>query len=216
VIEETLAEVVDFLTDRKDRFYGVVTGKVKEVVGDEMSISRVKLELPFIADGELSGWARVAVPMAGSSYGTYFIPNVDDEVLVAFEQGDVNTPYVLGCLWNASARPPVPSPADQHWMIKTKSGNMIDIAEEPASITIETPDGQKIKMSSEGIKIETGESSIELTSDSVTIKGPTLKLEGDTEINISAPKVTIKSDGVMSVESSGVCNIKGSLVNINS
>jgi phage baseplate assembly protein V len=215
VIEDTLAGVVDFLTDRKDRFYGVVIGRVREVAGDEMSISRVKVELPFIGDGELSGWARVAVPMAGSSYGTYFIPNVGDEVLVAFEQGDVNTPYVLGALWNASARPPVASPLEQHWMIKTRAGNTIDLAEQPPSITIETPSGQKIEMSAEGIKIKTGTSSVELTADGVTVKGTNLNLTGTAAVNISAPNVTVKSDGVMTVQSSGVCNITGSVVKIN-
>jgi phage baseplate assembly protein gpV len=215
VIEETLAEVVDFLTDRKDRFYGVVIGRVREVAGDELAISRVKLELPFLADGELSGWARVAVPMAGSSYGTYFIPNLDDEVLVAFEQGDVNIPYVLGSLWNATARPPVASPLAQHWMIKTRAGSMIDIAEQPPSITIETPTGQKIEMSAEGITVKTGTSSVELTADAVSVKGTRINLEGTSSINLSAPIVRIKGT-TATVEASAVCNIKGALVNINS
>jgi phage baseplate assembly protein V len=215
VIEETLAEVVDFLADRKERFHGVVVGKVGEVAGDAMAISRVKVELPFVGDGEQSGWARVAVPMAGSSYGTYFIPNVGDEVLVAFEHGDLNAPYILGSLWNATARPPVDSPLEQHWKIKTRSGSTIDIAELPPSITIETPSGQKIEMSAQGITIKTGTSSVELTADGVTIKGANLNLTGTAAVNISAPNVTVKSDGVMNVQSSGICNITGSVVKIN-
>lgn len=215
MIEEALSDMVDWFTDRKDRFQGVVIGKVSEVASDEMSISRVKVELPFIGDGEQSGWARVAVPMAGSSYGTYFIPNIGDEVLVAFEQGDINAPYILGSLWNASARPPVASPLEQHWMIKTRSGSTIDIAEQPPSITIETPSGQKIEMSAQGITVKTGTSSVELTADAVSVKGTRINLEGTSSINLSAPIVRIKGT-TTTVEASTVCNIKGALVNINS
>lgn len=215
MIEETLADVVDWFTDRKERFHGVVAGKVSEVAGDEMAISRVKVELPFLGDGEQSAWARVAVPMAGPSYGTYFIPNVGDEVLVAFEQGDMNAPYILGSLWNATARPPVASPLAQHWMIKTRSGNTIDIAEQPPSITIETPSGQKIEMTAQGIRIETGTSSVELTADAVSVKGTRINLEGTSSINLSAPIVNIKGT-TATLEANAVCNIKGALVNINS
>lgn len=215
MIEETLAGVVDYLTERKDRFYGVVVGRVREVAGDGLSISRVKVELPFIAEGELSAWARVAVPMAGPSYGTYFIPNVGDEVLVAFEQGDLNAPYVIGSLWNASARPPVASPLAQRWTIKTRAGNTIDLAEQPPAITIETPSGQKVEMSSKGITIKTGASSVELTAGGVTVKGAKLELAGTGSVTVSAPNVTVKSDGVTNVQSSGVCNVTGATVKIN-
>ncbi len=215
MIEETLASLIGWSTDRKDRFYGVVTGKVIKILGDEMELGRVQVELPFLDSSDPSPWARVAVPMAGSSSGTYLIPNVGDEVLVAFEQGDVNAPYVLGCLWNTKAPPPVPSPAEQVWLIKTPAGNTIRIAEKPAAITIETANGQKIEMGSEKIRITTGDSAVELTSSGVTVSGGTISLQGKQAIEITAPNVTVKSDSVMTVQSSGVCNITGATVKIN-
>lgn len=215
MIEDTLAGVVDWLTDRKDRFYGVVTGKVTKAVGDEMSLGRVQIELPFLDSNDPSPWARVAVPMAGASSGTYYIPNVGDEVLVAFEQGDVNAPYVLGCLWNTAAPPPVSSPEPQVWLIKTPAGNTIKLAEQPAAITLETAAGEKIEMASGKIRITTGDSSVELTSSGVTVSGGSISLQGKQAIDISAPNVTIKSDSAMTVQSSGVCTVTGSIVKIN-
>ena len=78
--------------------------------------------------------------MAGVLSGTYMIPNMGDEVLVAFEHGDVNAPYVLGCLWNATKPPPLPSPVPQLRAIRTPLGNQVGFRELPPAITITTPD----------------------------------------------------------------------------
>ena len=74
---------------------------------------------------DLSPWARIALPMAGVLHGMYFIPNINDEVLVAFEHGDVNAPYIIGSLWNAMAPPPLQSPVPQIRAIRTLAGNQI-------------------------------------------------------------------------------------------
>ena len=87
------------------RFYGVTIGKVINLI-DLMLLGRVQLQLPFIDDLDLSPWARIAVPMAGALSGVAFLPQIGDEVLVAFEHGDVNVPYVIGSLWNGMAPPP--------------------------------------------------------------------------------------------------------------
>ena len=68
----------------------------------------MKVKFPWLANDE-SAWARLAVPMAGAGRGFYFIPEVNDEVLVAFEQGDINRPYVIGCVWNGRDAPPEPA-----------------------------------------------------------------------------------------------------------
>src|SRR5262249_15226170 len=93
--------------DRSNRIYGVVSAIVTNNQ-DPDKRGRVRVRFPWLAakdEGE-SWWARIAVPMAGKEQGTFFLPEVEQEVLVAFEQGDVRFPFVVGALWNADAVPP--------------------------------------------------------------------------------------------------------------
>ena len=91
--------------DEKDpkRFYGVSTATVIDPL-DPLFLGRVQVQLPFVDFLDLSPWARIAVPMAGQFSGFYCLPKVGDEVLVAFEHGDINVPYVIGSLWNGFSR----------------------------------------------------------------------------------------------------------------
>ena len=77
-----------------DRLYGVVVGIVTNNQ-DPDGMGRVKVRFPWLSATEESWWARIAVPMAGKDRGAYFLPEVDDEVLVAFEHGEVRSPYLL-------------------------------------------------------------------------------------------------------------------------
>lgn len=82
---------------------GVVTAVVREV---DAGNGRVQLEYPAVEDNLLSGWAPIAAPMSGGSRGQLFMPEVGDECLVAFENGDFNHPFVLGFLWNGQDNSP--------------------------------------------------------------------------------------------------------------
>ena len=106
-MEETLSQLTTSVESVQRKFWGVTVGRVINVL-DPLTLGRVQLQLPMIDDVELSPWARVAVPMAGITYGHYFIPNIGEQVLVAFENGELTAPYVLGSLWNATAPPPEP------------------------------------------------------------------------------------------------------------
>src|SRR5215831_2292087 len=66
---------------------------------------RVKVKLPWLNEQETSFWARIAVPMAGNGRGTYVLPEIDDQVLVVFEHGDVSRPIVVGALWSRKQEP---------------------------------------------------------------------------------------------------------------
>ncbi|MEJ2366105.1 MAG: phage baseplate assembly protein V, partial [Deltaproteobacteria bacterium] len=93
------------------KVYGVVVGIVRDIKDPE-NLGRVKVDFPWLGeaaeavsiksddDRAHSFWARIAVLMAGKERGTYFIPEVDDEVLVAFEHGDMDRPFIVGGLWN--------------------------------------------------------------------------------------------------------------------
>lgn len=98
------------------KIYGVVVGRVINLL-DPLMLGRVQVEIPAIDALDLSPWARVATPAASLASGFYWIPSLEDEVLVAFEQGDINAPYVIGCLWSAIMVPPLPSPLPQIRMI---------------------------------------------------------------------------------------------------
>src|SRR6185295_3954023 len=66
---------------------------------------RVKVKFPWLNDQETSFWARIAVPMAGPERGTYVLPEIDDQVLVVFEHGDVERPIVIGAMWSKKQEP---------------------------------------------------------------------------------------------------------------
>jgi phage baseplate assembly protein gpV len=213
-MEDTLNDLVDSLSSQQGKIFGVVVGKVINPL-DPMMLGRVQVQLPFIDSLDLSPWARVATPMAGPAHGMYFIPNPGDEVLVAFEHGDRNVPYIVGSLWNAMSPPPLPSPLPQIRMIRTLAGNTILFTEVPPSITVMVPSGQTIEMSPAGIQIIDGVNVINMTPDGVTITGPNVNLIGTAALNITAPNVTINGAAAANVQSAGLCNITAPLVKIN-
>src|SRR5215510_12918555 len=87
------------------RVYGVVIGTVTDNK-DPGGLGRVKLRFPWLVEDDESDWAPLATLMAGNQRGSFFLPEVDDEVLVAFFHGDPRYPFVLGSLWNGQDKPP--------------------------------------------------------------------------------------------------------------
>ncbi|MDB4881909.1 MAG: hypothetical protein JWL95_675 [Gemmatimonadetes bacterium] len=229
-VEEMLSSVDDSIDAIKKKFYGVTTGRVINPL-DPLMLGRVQVQLPFIDALDLSPWARVVTPMVGQMAGNYFIPNLGDEVLVAFEHGDVNAPYVIGCLWTAIAPPPLPSPLAQIRAIRTLTGNQIVFTEVPPSVTIQTaptppavmpappsPVGpyQTITMNPTGVEIATptmvqimvGTTSVIVTPTAVNIQvGPTTLALTPGGIVMHAPTITLSADGPVA--------IRGAIVTIN-
>jgi uncharacterized protein involved in type VI secretion and phage assembly len=101
VVNAGLLELLNIGGGQHDdgRITGVVIGIVTNNQ-DPDRLGRVKVRFPWLSGGTESHWARVATPMAGNGRGLYFLPEVDDEVLVLFERGDVRFPFVIGALWN--------------------------------------------------------------------------------------------------------------------
>ena len=104
MIEDLLSSVDESIDEINKKFYGVTTGRVINPL-DPLMLGRVQVQLPFIDALDLSPWARVVTPMVGQFAGNYFIPNLGDEVLVAFEHGDIAYPFVVGSLWNEKDKP---------------------------------------------------------------------------------------------------------------
>ena len=105
--------------------FGVVTGVVTNIE-DPDSMGRVKVMIPrMTGQSDESAWARVATFMAGPGRGAFFLPEVDDEVLLAFEYGDPSMPYVIGALWNGQDAPPETNSDGKNdiRVIKSRSGH---------------------------------------------------------------------------------------------
>ena len=88
---------------------------------------RVKVKFPWLNEQETSSWARIAVPMGGSGRGTYVLPEVDDQVLVVFEHGDIDRPIVIGGLWSRKQEPVEVNQSGKNntKLIKSRSGHRI-------------------------------------------------------------------------------------------
>jgi uncharacterized protein involved in type VI secretion and phage assembly len=214
-------DLLDLLTPRADdgvgRIYGVVTAVVTNNQ-DPDKRGRVRVRFPWLAqegEGE-SWWARVAVPMAGDGMGTYFLPEVDDEVLVAFLQGDPRFPYVLGALWGANRQPPEEvDEKNTKRTIKSRSGHVIRLDDTDGEEKIEIIDAKE-KVT---VVIDSKESTITVSADKdVTIESANgkLTLKGTKGVDIeSGDTLTITSSGEAKLQSDAKLTVKGSSVEIN-
>lgn len=153
---------------------GVVVGIVKSVK-DPQNLGRVEVHFPWLSDDNKSYWARIATLMTGSGRGSWFMPELEDEVLVAFEHDDVNHPYIVGFLWNGKDKPPNDDintkvrrlktvsghvvefddrAGQERILIKTQGGHEIEMKDTPpASVTIKTKGGQKVDLDDMPAKI---------------------------------------------------------------
>lgn len=172
---------------------GAVRGLTSAIVTDNADpegLGRVKLGLPW-REGFETNWARIATPMAGAGRGTYFLPEVGDEVLVAFDRGDIDFPYVIGSLWNARDRPPQSNGGGRNDVraIHTRSGHKLLFDDgETGRIELILRDGKSVIIDGEGIRIDDGSNTILLDAEAgtvtieakqaLTLKAPTIRIEG--------------------------------------
>ena len=130
------------------RIYGVVNAVVTDVE-DPDDMGRVKLRYPWLAEeGADSGWAPIARPLAGKDRGFHYLPEVDDEALVAFEHGVVDHPMVLGFLHNGVDKPP-DDQVDQHVRrLKSVSGHVLELDDRDGkeSIRLHTNKGHQLEL----------------------------------------------------------------------
>lgn len=197
------------------RVHGVVVGVVTNNQDPE-KMGRVKVKFPWLSDVDESNWARIAMLMAGKDRGTFFLPEVGDEVLVAFDHGDVSFPYVLGALWNGKDTPPLDNSDGKNNVreIKSRSGHVLKLNDEDGSETIEIID----KSSNNKIVIDTAKNAITVTSDKdITLSAPkgTITLDGQSVEIKSSQATKVQAQGAMNVEASQTMTIKGATVNIN-
>jgi len=198
---------------------GVVIGIVTSNK-DEGGTGKVKIKLPWRGEEDETFWARMAVPMAGNGRGMVFYPEVGDEVLVAFEHGDIDHPFVIGALWNGKDLPPEKNSDGKNNIrkIKSRSGHelIFNDTERQEKFEIKTKSGHTIILndSAGGEKIEivdkTGNNKITIDSTQNSIT-----MESSMQLKIKATTVEIEGSTSLTLKSSGVLTIQGSLVKIN-
>jgi uncharacterized protein involved in type VI secretion and phage assembly len=198
-----------------NRIYGIVVGIVTNNQ-DPDNMGRVKVKFPWLSDTDESYWARLATPMAGKDRGIYVLPDIDDEVLIAFEHGDVRFPYILGALWNGQDNPPEQNSDGKNniRMIKSRSGHIIRLNDEDGKETIEIID----KSGKNSIAIDTANNAIAITSDKdITLKATngTIKLEAQKVEIKSSTDTKIEASAGMDIKATGTMNVRGATINLN-
>jgi phage baseplate assembly protein gpV len=136
------------------RIPGVVAAVVKSL-DDPNSLGRVLVNFDWMSDAPDGYWARVAAPMAGGDRGCFFMPEVNDEVLVAFDHGDVAHPYVIGYCWSQPDKPPFDANVKKRG-IKTVAGSELIFDDNPGAsptISLTTSGGFKLQLDETGAKI---------------------------------------------------------------
>jgi len=208
---------------------GLQIGIVTQLESDPAGEDRILVRLPIVDNAEQGIWARVATLDAGENRGSFFRPEIDDEVIVGFINGNPNDAVVLGMM-NSSAKPaPLTASDDNHEKgFVTRSEIKFIFNDDDVSVTVETPNGNKMVISDAdgGIKLEDENGNfIELNSDGITmesasainIKSSTdIKQESGTNLELKAG-AQFKAEGSAGAEvsTSAVAVLKGSLVQIN-
>lgn len=175
---------------------GVVTN-----TNDPENHGRVKVQFPWLADDAESTWMRVAAPMAGDGRGFFFLPEVNDEVLVGFEHGDFNRPFVIGALWNGVDATPIGSSEAVDGsgqvvkrVLKTRAGHVIRLDDTAGSEKIEIIDktgSNLVTIDSAGGKI-TVEAQMEITfkaGQKISLSAPQVQIEGSQQVAISGAQI---------------------------
>lgn len=185
------------------KFYGVYPAVVVDI-SDPDGQGRVKVKLPWAPDSggsSYEAWARLATMMAGNNRGSWFIPDVDDEVLVVFGAGDTRKPYVVGALWNGTDAAPESMDGGGENNIKSiRSRNGVKVTMDDTNgsetLRLETPGGQSMTLKDGPGVVEVVDSngnSIKLESSGITVTSSAKVTVNASTVEVSAGMVTVNA-----------------------
>jgi Rhs element Vgr protein len=207
---------------------GLQIGVVTATAGDPQSENRVRIKVPTAGLSEEGIWARLAMLDAGDGRGSYFWPEVDDEVVVGFLHDDPAHPVILGALHSSAHAPPEAPTEDNNLKgFVTRSGLTLAFDDDTAAMTLKTPEGNSLVLSDgDGgivLKDQNG-NSIEMTASGITLKSAgALKIEAKSDVTAEGANIGLKAQAELKAEgsasaalkSSGLLEISGALVTIN-
>ena len=207
---------------------GLQIGLVTALEDDPEGEDRIKVRLPLVSDSEEGVWARLATLDAGDQRGTFFRPEIDDEVVVGFLDGDPRFPIVLGQCHSSAKPAPEPANDDNHVKgYQSRSKIKLTFDDDKKVVILETPGGSKLTLSDDqksASLVDQNGNKVTLDDGGITLesrKDLILKASGDVKVqgtNVECKsKASFKAEGQAGadVKSSGPLTIKGSLVQIN-
>jgi uncharacterized protein involved in type VI secretion and phage assembly len=181
---------------------------------DDEGLGRVKVSFPWHDKPRDSYWARLAVPMAGKERGLVLIPEVGDEVLVAFERDDLRFPCVLGSVWNGKDKPPFANDDgnnDKRGLTSRKKHRLLFDDGSKGVVELRHEKGRRIVLDDDGFIVEDENGNkVQVASNSGAM---TIETAG--ELKIKAATISIQATGTLELKASATMTIRGSLVNIN-
>lgn len=183
------------------RWYGVAVALVIDIK-DPDNQGRVRVTLPWTPDAKgarYEAWARLATLFGGNNRGSWFVPDVDDEVLVAFENGDPRRPYVLGGLWNGRDRAPASMDGGGRnfkKVVRSRNGVQITLDDQDGQekLVLETPGGQRVTLKDGPGAVEVQDSngnSVKLETAGITVTAAAKVTVKASQVAISAGLVTV-------------------------
>ena len=167
---------------------------------DPDGLGRVRVKYPALGDQTEGWWARIASPSAGEGRGMMMMPVAGDEVLLAFEHGDVRRPIVVGSLFNGKSKPGSLSQKDGSFALGSDKAVAITAA---TGVTIKS--GKSLQISSDGaMHMSTNQDhKLDATGD-VTVQGAAITISAEESVTIEAPSITLKAAGVVQISGSQV------------
>ena len=178
-------------------YYGLYTGLVTDVQDPERQ-GRVRVRLPWTTDPDgdpFEIWARLVTLMAGANRGSWFVPDPNDEVMIAFEGGCPWSAMVVGSVWNGVDAPPETMDSNNNIRsITSRSGIRVrfDDTEGGVQFTLETPGGQKVVCADSPAKVEISDAS----GNQVTMDTAGISLTSSTKVSISANQLEVSASMV--------------------
>ena len=175
---------------------------------DPSKLGRVKIKIPVLSNADTTWWAPIVMLGAGKNRGWFFIPEVDDEVLVIFEHGDVNRPLVVGALWGGKDKPPDKNPGgNPRRVIKSREGSKITFDDEKEQLIFEDGLGKgKLTFDAKANKITieslVGDVCFQAPAGDVQILAKEMEMKATSNIEIHA-------GGNMAIGTDGKATIKG-------
>lgn len=191
---------------------GLQIGIVTQIEEDPNNQFRIKVRMPMLSESGEGVWARLATLNASKDMGSYFIPNVNDEVIVGCIGNNPDTPIVLGSLYSSTNNMPFPIDADNFKKgFVTKKGTQIIMDDDKKSIEISTKKGNKLTISDDLKGFEL----VDENQNKITMNNQGITIESCKDLNIKATG-NIKVEGIQAgIEASAKLDLKGGMINLN-
>ena len=215
------------VTDRFGRPHsGQMPGLVEAIVIDNVDpdeLGRVKLKFPILPDAPESFWARLVMPMAGRERGWMTIPEIDDEVLVAFVHGDINNAIVIGSVYNGVDTPPYANEDQENNLrvFQSRSGHRLTFDDTDGAERIELiSHNEEIRIiwdsAEKVLSVYSGKDIIIEAKETISMKCKDFILEASNSIGVkSGTSTEIKTGTSCSVDGGSSLTLKASMTTIN-